>query len=654
MSLPPISSEQREILEAVQSGNNLQVDAVAGSGKTTTTLYLARENPEKKILLLTYNARLKMETRQRASDLQLTNMEVHSYHAFCVKHFDPKAYTDAGILAFLNKKKKPQKFCYDLVIVDEAQDMNPLYFRLVLRILSACPDPQIVVMGDRKQSIYGFNRADPRFLTLAPSLFPSPRPWRRASLSTSYRITKPMASLVTDCCRGALPISSLKNGSPVRYIVCGMYGVRPVKEVEYYLKKGFAHQDIFVLAASVKCSKSPVRVLANRLTEKGVPIYVPTSDEERLDEQVLQNKIVFSTFHQVKGLERAVVIVFDFSENYFKYYGKNLAMHEIPNTVYVAITRGRVGLSVLHDDTSPYFPFLDPKQLEKCCTVEKSKRFREDRVLRYDVPTTIKKETEVAELIRYLPVDILQKCLASISVKRVVEKGTLLEIPLTSRQKDTYESVSEINAVAIPSYFEYQRTGRMTIGDYLRAEPTSLLSKKKGNEMTPETLLRMSTRWSSLKSGYDFKNSQITVFDWLEEGTLEEAVGRLTQCFPDTRAKLEFEKKVALADWDPDFELVGFVDVWDPVKKEVWKVKMVGELGPEHLLQAALYSWLLQKTGTEVKKTRLYNIMDKEEYEISWVSSEMDAQVQKLVEHRKTSRETTNDEDFVRSLTQQK
>ena len=653
MPLPPISQEQNEILEVVQKGHHLQIDAVAGSGKTTTCLYVAQQMREP-ILLLTYNARLKMETRQKVVDMGLQHMEVHSYHAFAVKYLDPKAYTDAGILAYFKKpsKKKMPKFPYHLVIVDEAQDMNPLYFRIVQHILQSCTnDPQLMVMGDRKQSIYGFNRADPRFLTLAPLVFSknSARPWTRAPLSTSYRITEPMAALIHKGCFGALPIRSVKKGDKVRYIIANLYGARPVKEIEYYLGRGFEHQDIFVLAASVKCSKSPVRVLANRLTEKGVPIYVPTSDEEKLDEEVLHHKIVFSTFHQVKGLERAVVLVFDFSENYFKYYGKNLPTHEIPNTVYVAMTRARVGLTLFHDDTSPYFSFLDRSKLRECCTVETSKRFREDRMLSVGPRSPLKKKIPIGELIRYVPVDILHQCLQAIRVHRVTEKSHVLDLPLKSKQRDTFESVSEINSVAIPSYFEYRRTGRMTI-----CPPTSFLLSTPSSpvEMTVEHLLRSSTKWVSQKSGYDFKNSQIQRFDWLSKDVLEEAVLRLESCFQDSVGELQLEKYVSHE--DGNVELSGLVDIWDPVQEQVFEIKTVSELGPEHFIQAALSTWLLQKTGVSVKKTRLYNIMDGEEYEVSWKGDVItqDAEIRRLVLLKTTPRDSEKeDKAFLSSLT---
>ena len=57
-----------------------------GSGKTTTVLHLAKASTlNEQILLLTYNARLKIETREKAVHFSLHNLEVHSYHSFGVK-----------------------------------------------------------------------------------------------------------------------------------------------------------------------------------------------------------------------------------------------------------------------------------------------------------------------------------------------------------------------------------------------------------------------------------------------------------------------------------------------------------------------------------------------------------------------------------------
>jgi superfamily II DNA or RNA helicase len=58
-----LSNEQQHILDEVRGGDNVMVDAVAGTGKTTLILSIARELPDKRILQLTYNASLRKDVK---------------------------------------------------------------------------------------------------------------------------------------------------------------------------------------------------------------------------------------------------------------------------------------------------------------------------------------------------------------------------------------------------------------------------------------------------------------------------------------------------------------------------------------------------------------------------------------------------------------
>jgi hypothetical protein len=49
-SLPPPSPEQELVVKALKQGRNARVNAVAGSGKTTTILQVAQTFPNRKIL----------------------------------------------------------------------------------------------------------------------------------------------------------------------------------------------------------------------------------------------------------------------------------------------------------------------------------------------------------------------------------------------------------------------------------------------------------------------------------------------------------------------------------------------------------------------------------------------------------------------------
>jgi hypothetical protein len=664
MSLPDISEEQQNIISLVSDGFNVQVDAVAGSGKTTTSLYIAKNNSFKKILLLTYNAKLKIETRDKTVNLNITNMEVHSYHAFCVKYFNHKAFKDNEILTLLKKKVKPlQKFYYDIIIIDEAQDMNPTYYELVLYIYQILEmKPQLIIMGDRKQSIYAFNKADNRFLTFAHKIYESTNLWKNASLSVSYRITKQMASFLNECCNGALNIISNKPGVLVKYVICNTFEYKPASEIENYLLMGYKPEQIFILAPSVKTEGSPIRHLANRLTQRGIPIYVPTSDEEKLDEDILNGKIVFSTFHQVKGLERDVVVVYNFDDSYFEFYAKDVQDKTIiPNTLYVAITRAKKSLTVIHDESNNYLDFVNKSILHNHVKMDVSSQFYTKMYRNQDKknkPTQLQK-MDVSELIKFIPVDILHDCLDLFEIELVSteSKHKKLKIPLKTKQEDLYEGVSEINGVAIPSLFELKVSGKMSITQHITQQTMMTINSNiKGtskcllnsdedsdedeykinkydlSESAIENLLKLSTEWVCTKSGYNFKKNQITEYNWLSSDILEKSMDRMLLQFPkETHHLLKFEIPLVLA--LDNFVLVGFADL--VYNKNIYEIKVVSEIDPTHYLQLAIYTWLAIRLGYSIESSYLYNIIDGYLYKLNYKIIDLNKLVSILVQTKK-------------------
>ena len=119
-----------------------------------------------------------------------------AYHYYNKGGFTDKLIEDAingGQHANFPALKK-----WDILAIDEAQDMTSLYFDFVVRVLEDCaregfPAPQLCIIGDERQMIYEFKSppSDTKYLLLADTIFPNPRNlvWRRLQLSTSYRIT---------------------------------------------------------------------------------------------------------------------------------------------------------------------------------------------------------------------------------------------------------------------------------------------------------------------------------------------------------------------------------------------------------------------------------------------------------------------------------
>ena len=146
---------------------NVIVDAVAGSGKTTTISFIAQDNLKKKILVLTYNSKLKIETRQKFEKLKLENCEIHTYHSFGQNHYETDCSTDRGLI-LINEGvvKQVDIFKYDMVILDEVQDMTEVFFEFVCKLIKDNGDiPQICILGDKLIRLFiRFKDADPRYI----------------------------------------------------------------------------------------------------------------------------------------------------------------------------------------------------------------------------------------------------------------------------------------------------------------------------------------------------------------------------------------------------------------------------------------------------------------------------------------------------------
>lgn len=173
--LPSPSDEQKLIIyTACLKDCNMQVNAVAGSGKTTTILHIAsayqqlnnNKDPSSSILVLQYNEKLKTETRNKQKKFKCKNLDVHNYHSFVQYYYSESGRDSKGMKKVIKTMKSPTKlFSYDLIIIDEIQDMTPDFFKLFCKIM--CDNLQkecrIIVLGmtSSSSSIYHTHTQSP-------------------------------------------------------------------------------------------------------------------------------------------------------------------------------------------------------------------------------------------------------------------------------------------------------------------------------------------------------------------------------------------------------------------------------------------------------------------------------------------------------------
>jgi hypothetical protein len=670
------SEEQQRIITAT-AANNVIVDSVAGSGKTTTILHIAHSYQPERILVLTYNRRLRLETRAKADELGLV-FTIHTYHSFAVNHIGRDCCTDAGIIRFIDSGGALTCLQYDIIIIDETQDMNDIYYKLACKIAALSPDARLVVIGDKFQSIYRFADADYRFITLADRLYITARPWTRLTLTTSYRITRQVAAFV-NCILGANRLHAVKDGPMPRYVIydgCFDYHM-VVDEVKSLLTQGYRADDIFILAPTVRPKaertradgsfiRNPLARVANALCNPSnkLLVYVPSNDDQQLDEDIIRHKIVFSSFHQSKGLERKHVIIIGFDDSYAKYYNRDDPTNntQCSNAMYVALTRSSCSMTLYHNHqraSLEYAPLTGPRSIVPFVELCEFKKIAAVGV--GDRPQSF----SATKLCQHLSSKVLMRCMEYIKYT-VIRKGKTIDIPCKTEQQTppdpfgdilTYhEDVSAINGLAVTMFCEWIYTDRATswpdVGGAEEAE-TIQFPYVQGNfraeyPPTAAQMLWLANRSISRRDGLAFKMKQIRRYTWLTEAKFSQLIDRMESEIHSHAPLFE----VPLRSKFLGFEVFGAVDI--VVGDRLYEIKTVGDLSPEHFVQLAIYMFLMRSSGAEVyygvQHNLLYNARADELVEINMSMESLEQLMKLLLCNKAHAKSEVDDDEFLRKL----
>ncbi len=660
------SDEQQNIIDLVKNKNNVIVDACAGSGKSTTVLSMAKSLPRRKFLQLTYNSMLRHEVKDKVKSLNIKNIDVHTYHSLAVRYYMTKSYTDSGIRKILASEMCPREDInpFDVLVIDEAQDMTPLYFELVHKFLRDCNKKvQIVVLGDYKQGLYEFKGSDTRFLTKADEIwnnFPllKYKKFAKTSLRMSYRITNHIKSFVNNVMLNENRMDSCKIGEPVTYMK------RPIVQCEGIIvatildliSKGAKPQEFFILAGSVKGSNSRIRKIENALVQANIPCHIPMFDADQIDERVINGKIGIATFHSVKGRQRKYVFIIGFDNNYFDFYARNIPKDICPNTLYVATTRATERLWVLESDD-----FQQDRPLEFLTMGHHT--MQEKEYIRFlGIPrsifwlktdnnsnlTQISQKVTPTDLIKFIPehvLDIITPILDDIFTTEQ-EISEIFEIPsIIQTTQNLYEEVSDLNGISIPCmYFDFIKNEKSSLErsnvlyDMIQ-EKIETLDKKHyfihnivESHLNPtfdnvNDYLFAANIFKALDEQLYFKLRQIDKNDcnWLLDEDIDKFLKRI-----DDIIKSDFDNKDPLIEntfiHNSQDELHINIDKFlsnylnnntkfrftaraDLVTDTcVWELKCTNEISTDHLIQVVIYAWLWNMTNIQTKVFKIFNI----------------------------------------------
>lgn len=696
-----ISEEQAVVLKHTKNGQNTIVDAVAGSGKSTTVLSIAAALPSRKIIQFTYNSMLRCEIKEKTAQLEIANLDIHTYHSMAVKYYYSSAHTDTGIRHILATKMKPRIHIpkKDIIVIDEAQDMTPLYFSLIIKYTMDMKHPfQLLVLGDFMQGLYDFKGADTRFLTLASKIWAS-HPYLKTSvfnecvLKTSYRITNQMSSFINNVMLGETRLVSCREG-PLKVHYFRNLQKNLENTVIYHINKllfeGAQPSDFFILGASVKGPNSPIRKMENVLVERGIPCHVPMFESDTIDEKVINKKVVFCTFHSVKGRQRKYVFILGFDQGYMRFYGKNLPQDQCPSTLYVATTRGTHGLFLLERtnfETDRPLEFLKKDQFEmrKMPTVEfkGTPYFPLYKTPEIEIEEVVQKHLITpTDLIKFIPETVLEEITPILNTmfKIIQPKGIELDIPtVIETQGGFFEEVSDLNGLAIPAMYYDCLSAEGTTNvlyemiliimdefkDHEHAFLKSLVSQLPTEYKTPADYLFLANVYTAFQEKLYFKLKQITCEDykWLTEDMFKKCKGRLNRIIgPECEtARPLIEKTIIHQSQELEHESIDlflseyfintlkfrFTARADLITQtSMWEIKCVREITMDHQLQVVIYAWLLKMKSIE-KDVKIYNIRTGEIQRLDATKEELDYIVVSLLQGKYQQITKKNDEEFL-------
>lgn len=170
IALDVLDAGQEQVARSLGQGHHV-VFGIAGSGKTVLLLARARliaGDPAKRVLVLCYNRALAAYLAAQLDDSSVRNVEARHFDSWLSRLTGLRKRDDEGWDAFQSRMtsavlNSPDRWSdadrYDAVLIDEAHDFQPDWFRCATAMLRDGPEGDLLVALDGAQSLYGRDRA---------------------------------------------------------------------------------------------------------------------------------------------------------------------------------------------------------------------------------------------------------------------------------------------------------------------------------------------------------------------------------------------------------------------------------------------------------------------------------------------------------------
>ena len=565
-----LSDEQLLFVNRAKERKNIIVDACIGSGKTTAIQCLCGELPsELNILYLTYNKLLKIDAKAKIKN---KNAFVTNYHGFAFTALK-RAGISTGVSDLIQSfnKVKPAVDRYDVLIIDEYQDIDAELAAMLEIIKSINPAMQIIAVGDIEQKIYDKTTLNARAFI-------------EQFLGEHIKLE------FTRCFRLSAPLAA-RLGRIWEKEIIGVNHNCTVEEMNIDSVTDFlgaqAPRDILCLGSRTGEMTAVLNQLEERFPDKfnKNTVYASISDTDAGATQPERDSAIFTTFDSSKGLERKICVIFDYTESYWQVrIEKPQQSYEILRNIFcVAASRGK----------------------ERIIFVNSGEALLSDRTISTRTQTAENfTDVDVSAMFDFKYKEDVEECFSLLKVTKLSNP----ESPINIANSDGLIDLSPcIGIYQEALYFDgYDIDKSIELWLELNADRKFLYTEKdKGLPLDNKILTLVSLETKQNRYRTQVKTPFINES---ERKRIVERLGTLLSRSEDVQVPCEI--KFTDKQGKRLFSAKGFADaVRDGV---VYELKFVSELTHEHFLQCASYVAALG-----LPKGVLWNVRNNARYEIS-------------------------------------
>lgn len=567
-----LSNEQQLFIEKGLQGENILVDACIGSGKTTAIQNLCNELPsKKKVLYLTYNKLLKLDAKSKISK---KNVTVTNYHGFAYTILK-RSGVSVGISDLIQtfNQKKPPVGKYDVLIIDEYQDIEQELAELLQLVKEHNPDMQIIAVGDMEQKIY-----DKTTLNVESFMKEFLEEHSRLKFTQCFRLSNDLAAIL-----GGVWKKEIKGVN-----TCCKVEKMAREDIVPFLAEQIP-ADILCLGERTGMMSDTLNILEERYPDKfnKNTVYATIFDNDSMGKTIpREDSAIFTTYDSSKGLERKICVVFDFMESYWSTrISKPQQSYIILRNIFcVAASRGKNHIIFVKSDEA----MLSEKTLSTF------------------IPTNQKfHDLDISEMFDFKYKEDVERCFSQLKINKLEQTdNSIINIKSTDGLIDLSPCIG-IYQEAV--YFDnYQIDEEIKLKFLLKPELSELYTKTVKNSSLDYKILFLVSLETKQKR---YRTQVVTPFINEEQSAL--IIDRLkTHLNKDEDAQVECRIDFSEREnGEVKFSARGFADV---VKDNiVYELKFVSELTHEHFLQCACYM-----VAMDLQKGILWNTRDNTSYEI--------------------------------------